>query len=851
MENIYKHIVDTSPIGYAYHKITHSSTGVPLDFIYVETNHSFELLINKSAEDIIGKKGSEVLSEVDLKILEIFHDDSYKNLDNTKQTIIIKQRVKDQHIQIKVDFTGDGYFVVETTETVEDRFQQLVESEENYKGLFNRAPLGYQSLDINGYFIEVNEKWCDMLGYRRDEIIGKWFGSLVAPEYLEGFKKRFPKFKRQGHIKSEFEMLHKDGTRVFINFEGRIGYTEDREFKQTHCILRDITKEHKLEQALLENQYLMDSLMANTPDIIYIKDTNGLYMLFNKAAEELSGKKAVDILGKGVDAVFPPHIADKIMARDKEVLEKQIVITSEEIVLDTNGEFQTFLSTKGPIFDKNKVLIGMFGISRDINERIKWEKELRESERKYRWITDNIAEVISVYNITKKSYTFMSPSVYNLLGYTAEEVMSLRMNKFVSIDDYEVFTRNSIANYNDFMKDTSIHNHYRYEVQMINHDGEKIWTEVSTSYQENDNKEIESISIIRSIEERKKSEAIMEHLSYYDQLTGLYNRRFYEEELERIDIEENLPIALIMADLNGLKLANDAFGHHEGDLLLQKVSKILKKECSSNEIVSRIGGDEFVILMPKTDEEDVKDLLERINLSVVNERIKHGLLSISIGYAVKEKAVESIYDVFKKAEDEMYRHKLAESSTMRSKTIDKIIKSLYDKSEPEMMHSNRVSTICRAMGSKMELSDEEIDQLHMAGVLHDIGKIGIVNSILDKEDKLTTNDWEEIKKHCEVGYRILSSVNEYSEIAEITLAHHEHWDGNGYPQGLKGKQIPLLSRIVSVAEAFEAMVSDRPYSGDKSIAEASEELKAFSGTQFDPSVVEFFLEKVLPDLTLL
>jgi diguanylate cyclase (GGDEF)-like protein/PAS domain S-box-containing protein/putative nucleotidyltransferase with HDIG domain len=344
---------------------------------------------------------------------------------------------------------------------------------------------------------------------------------------------------------------------------------------------------------------------------------------------------------------------------------------------------------------------------------------------------------------------------------------------------------------------------------------------------------------------RNSFEEKIRYLSYNDQLTGLYNRRFYEEELGRLDSENHIPLTLVMADVNGLKLTNDAFGHKLGDVLLTRFASILKKECRSNDIIARIGGDEFVILLPETDAKNAEKVINRINSAVNNEKMDTVILSVSIGYAVKQYESDDLNDVFKKAEDEMYKNKLSESSSVRSKTIDLIMNTLYEKNNREMLHSKRVSEICEAIANKLNLDKNSVNQIKLAGLMHDIGKIGIEENILNKPKGLSGNEWNEIERHAEIGYRILSSVNEFSEIAEYVLEHHERWDGKGYPKFLKGDEISLQARIISLADSYDAMTSDRPYRSALTNEQAINEIIKCSGTQFDTDIAKVFIEKVL------
>ncbi len=348
------------------------------------------------------------------------------------------------------------------------------------------------------------------------------------------------------------------------------------------------------------------------------------------------------------------------------------------------------------------------------------------------------------------------------------------------------------------------------------------------------------VVVFRDCTEKRNRLREIEYLSYHDQLTGLYNRRFFEEELRRLDVPRNLPLSLVMIDVNGLKLFNDAFGHTTGDELLKKVAGVLREECRADDIVARIGGDEFMILLPLTDRDHLDPLMARISDAMSKEQVKDLPISVSLGGATKTDAGKSVEKVFDMAEDQMYRRKISEKSSYHNRSVNLILKTLYSKSPEEKEHSENVSVLSEAIGREMGLAQPEIDELKTAGIIHDIGKIAVSSRILEKDGPLDKEEWEEIRKHPETGYNILSTVSEYSPLAKIILTHHEHWDGKGYPKGLKGDEIPLQSRILGAAEAYDVMVSGRVYRKAMSRDVALAELRRCAGTQFDPEVVKIF-----------
>lgn len=350
---------------------------------------------------------------------------------------------------------------------------------------------------------------------------------------------------------------------------------------------------------------------------------------------------------------------------------------------------------------------------------------------------------------------------------------------------------------------------------------------------------IGSVLVFRDVTEKREKQKKIEYLSYHDQLTGLYNRHFFEEELSRINVEKSLPLTIAMADVNGLKLTNDAFGHEAGDLLLKSIADILKSECRSDDIVSRIGGDEFVILLPRTHYYQAELMVKRIYKAIDNQK-NNIIMSVSIGWETKIQPQENVKEVLSKAEDHMYSKKIVESQSMRNQTIKVIMQTLHKTNPREKIHSERVSEISRKIGEALKLDYQALKELEIAGLMHDIGKIAIDSSILNKPGILTEIEFIEIKKHPEIGYHILKSVDDYTRLSEYVLSHHERWDGKGYPRGLLGEEIPLVSRIITVADAYEAMTANRPYKDSSSHEQAMEELTRCSGTQFDPEIVEAF-----------
>ena len=332
-----------------------------------------------------------------------------------------------------------------------------------------------------------------------------------------------------------------------------------------------------------------------------------------------------------------------------------------------------------------------------------------------------------------------------------------------------------------------------------------------------------------------------EILLYKDKLTGLYNKTFFEEELSRLDTKRQLPISLIMGDINGLKLINDAFGHSMGDSVLKKAAEIMTSSFRDEDIISRVGGDEFVILLPMTMEKTALEIVERVKKKCEKNPLEYIKINISFGVATKTSMEEDINKIYKKAEDRMYFNKLKESKEAKLSMIEFLKHRLGKITYETKSHYDRLKELTMMMAEALDLPELEKEELRLLSEFHDIGKIGVPMNILQKEGRLNNEEWEDVKRHSEIGYYIAKEIKDASSIDELILTHHERWDGKGYPGLLKNEEIPLVARIFALADAYDVMVNDRPFQTKMTKKAALEEIRKQSGRQFDPTLAEIFI----------
>jgi len=276
---------------------------------------------------------------------------------------------------------------------------------------------------------------------------------------------------------------------------------------------------------------------------------------------------------------------------------------------------------------------------------------------------------------------------------------------------------------------------------------------------------------------------------------------------------------------------------------LKRVADILRLACRKEDLIARWGGDEFIVLLTNVNIENLKELEIRIQEACLKDNNEPVPLSISVGYAIKEKR-GTIEELLKITEERMYRKKLDEGPFNRHRILDYLEDVLEKISSENGKQMENLTSLSNAFAQELGLSEHEKKQLDLLIRFHDLGKITIPQDIINKTIELTPEEWESIKKHSEIGYRIANSSPELAPIAEAILAHHEHWNGRGYPQNLEGEKIPLLARILAIVEAYDVMLRGSSYKAPMTEIQACREIQNQAGKQFDPRLVEVFLKLV-------
>lgn len=480
--------------------------------------------------------------------------------------------------------------------------------------------------------------------------------------------------------------------------------------------------------------------------------------------------------------------------------------------------------------DESGRLINEKGIIRDINESVRISEKLKDSEAKYKELFDNASAIIFTFNqkgeITNFNKTFV------------ETLKIKKVNETYIIEDFLDASYGENTLFNQCIERPR----KRFELEIIDLEGAKKFIEFNYRLVYQDEMPYEIHAVGQDITERKLATEKIKFLTSHDALTGLYNRSYFDQRLIEYSENEDKNVSIIIGDVNGLKMVNDAFGHKLGDALLIKVADILKGVFyDQTDVIARLSGDEFAII---TERKNIGTLIDRIHAKCSTVTDFPFKIDISLGYSSRKKSNIGIDGIFREADHQMYKNKLRTSKHIKSMLIQTLQQKLSEESLETVEHAERIKILSERVGAYLNLSDSAMEELDLTAIMHDIGMISIPKEILNKKGKLSQKEMKEIMKHAEIGYHLLVASPNLAGIGDYVLAHHENYDGTGYPQGLSGGDIPLISRIITVVDAYEAMTHERSYREAKTHDQAIDEILSLSGIKYDPSIVHAFLKSM-------
>lgn len=741
--------------------------------------------------------------------------------------------------------------------------------EEKYQYLLNNLPVAYAHhriiTDDGGVpadytYLDINPAFEKLTGFTRDQVLGKrvteiypgieelnfdWIGTfgrlalqggkICFEQYFEPAQCRYD-VTAYSNEKGYFSMLFCD---VAVSRQDhKREAVHDQGIFDINGTWNDETGNRLAEEELRENVEKFRAAFEGSHDAIVIV-TRDKFIDCNQRALDLFELDSKEEFREKRPAHYSPSTQPN--GEDSFTLAKKRIESSLEKKLAC---FEwVFQSKSGRIFPAeviHTVYVSrgktyLQATIRDITERKVTEEALQKSEERYRLLVNNANEAIVIAQ--DGMLKFVNQKAEELYGYSEEVLTSTPFIEFVYPEDRTFL----LQRYRDRISRKVLRD--RYNFRIVAGDGSVKWAEVSTVSIDWEGSPA-ALNMITDISERKQAEDKIRYISFHDSLTGLYNRAYLEEEMQRLDTKRQIPLGMIMADVNGLKLVNDTYGHVVGDEMLKSAARIIRDSCRVEDVVARWGGDEFVVMLPRTRGKEADAIKKRIYNNCEGAYVENVPISLALGAAIKNSPEVGLETVLKEAENNMYRQKLAESKSARSTVLSALLKTLETKSDETDEHTRRMQWMAQKMGDRIGLPDLELTRLKLLITLHDIGKINISEDVLTKNGPLTAKEWEVMKKHPETGYRIARSTEEFAHVAEEILAHHERWDGKGYPRGLKGDSIPLLSRVAAIADAYEVMAHGRAYKKALTRSEIVDEFQRCSGTQFDPSLVKVFFEVI-------
>ena len=766
----------------------------------------------------------------------------------------------------------------------EQKYMTMVENANDIISIHHLSDLSY---------LYINSTGPKILGWSKEELMRKNPMNLIHPEDLTRALETIQIAGIEDGYTCECRFLKKDNQYLWLESSGKkIQFDADtvalllysRDISERKALGERVRQRLNLEEAIATASRLF--LAADNVDLIQIMGILGeavkadrvyIFEIFDegKKASNIcewcaTGIESAQEILQGLDSSFFPWWLERLKNGENIVIEDVDAIpaeaNNEKFLLQSQG-IKSLLVV--PICLKNSELVGFLGfddnqstrhwLAEDIKTlrmlaemialywtRCQVKNALRESEQRLASIIDFLPD--ATFAIDKQGRVI----IWNR---AMEEMSGIKGEDILGKDNYEYalpffaikrpMLIDLVMNPDHPLKHSYLSLKKRDETLVGEiyspQSGLYMFGTASPLYDAN-GRRVGAIESIRDVTERIRAEEKIRYLSHFDKLTGLYNRSFFEEEVKRLDRKEYLPISIIIGDVNGLKLVNDAFGHQEGDRLLLRAAQILKDSCRREDIIARWGGDEFIILLPHTFHQQALQLCQRIKNACQQSESEPIQVSIALGTASKETVDENIFTIIKETDDRMYSNKVQESKNTRNSFILSLENSLRTRTRKSQFYVVHKQETAKNIGMLLGLSKNELQNLLLLASLHDIGIITISPEILFKEAALTPGEWEIIKKHPETGYRIAQSTPELLAIAEAILAHHERWDGTGYPQGIAGQEIPLGARILAIIDSYNAMISGRPYKAAISPSLALQEIHRCAGSQFDPELVRLFLE---------
>lgn len=596
----------------------------------------------------------------------------------------------------------------------------------------------------------------------------------------------------------------------------------------------NITERKQAEKALQDSESRLRRITDNMLDLISQTDAGGKIQYVSPSHRTVLGYEPEFLQGKSISDFLHPDDLKRIVEEFYCFMQTSSPGKAEYRYRHADGRYLWLETIGNLLFNDSGSVIGAIFSSRDISRRKQAEEEAVLQKAYFQQLFESSPEAIAILSNDDRIIN-TNKGFKNLFNYYIEEIKGKLLNDVIVPEGHD---REATFLSETIYSGQVIHR----ETVRKKKDGTLVDVSILGYPIVVDGKKVGIYAIYSDITERKQAVEKLTYYSMHDQLTGLCNRTFFEQEMRALEVDAKEPFGIIVCDVDGLKLINDTMGHDAGDTLLKAAAMVVKQCFRQDDTVARIGGDEFAVLLPKSGKAAVEKSVLRIRSGVMryNESNPEFPLSISVGFAAAACPAANPGDIFKEADNNMYREKLHRSQSARSAIVKTLMKALEARDFITEGHADRLQDLVAGLAAALGLSERRITDLKLLAKFHDIGKVGVPDRILFKRGTLTSEEFAEMRLHCEIGHRIARSAPDLTPIADWILKHHEWWNGKGYPLGLVGEDIPLECRILAIADAYDAMTSDRPYRKAMPSGEALAVIQRCSGTQFDPSLVKVF-----------
>ena len=807
----------------------------------------------------------------------------------------LKRRMRDENFEIDLAIkeSEDRRHLVEREffKLKRQVKEKLGSSEQYFYNLFDNLPVACFGYDQEGKIITWNKAASKLYGFRKEDVLGRSMFETIAQkkDYKQGMFYISEVFKGRSFDGLEWEDKNADGAVRYVytstyplcNLEGKVSLGISANV--------DITAQKTIEHELKDSKEHLEKIMNTPQNLIVELDRDMRIKMFNKGCEEITGYSRNEVIGKNwIELFVPDRLKDTVKFVIEEAKSDRNILPShyESPILTKAAEERVIFWSNTNLKDENGELISVIAIGGDITVRKRAQQKIIDSEQKYRTFLENVPIHVGVIDESGK-YIIWNKYSEEMLGYTKQEVLGKMSPKDIHETEEEAREVIELATGEGI---------FDRELNLIHKDGRRIAARLVVVPRVIDDKIVGYCGFAEDISRRRTTEkellaakVRLESIALKDPLTELYNNRYVVErlasEFERAKRSFS-SLSLLLIDLDYFKSINDKYGHEFGDKVLIQTAKLLRSELRVNDVVARWGGEEFMIILPEIDRKNAIIVSKKIirafekkgfgdEKNIVNLKCSIGIVSYP------EDPLFSPKEMFESVEKSVFKVKTAGGNGVGSyirgfvkdddreeisdkdrllkalkekmsffaiKGEDSILEAIYSlskslelKDHPTRAHSEKTVHHAVKLAQKFGLSEKDIEDVRRAAILHDIGKLGIPDKILLKKGPLTKREFEVVKQHPKIAVEIISAAEFLKDSIPYVLHHHEWFDGGGYPDGLKGENIPFGARIISIVDVYEALTADRPYRKALTKKEAIKLIKNNSGTQFDPKLVDAFI----------